>query len=40
MEGSRGRERDGWRERGVCVSVGERGCEKKGRRKSNVKDPT
>jgi len=34
-----GREMDG--ERKECVSVGERGCEKKSRRKkSNVKDPT
>ena len=34
-----GREMGG--ERGECVSAGERGCEKKSRRKkSNVKDPT
>jgi len=39
MEGERdGRERDGRRERGVCVSVGERGCGRK--EKSSVNDPT
>ena len=44
-KGGHGRGAEGGREmggeRGECVSVGERGCEKKSRRKkSNVKDPT